>query len=147
MAAVLSLVFTLSACGGESISRQSLISGFQDSNPDASAEQAGCVVDDLMVRYSSDELESELTVEPVSAEFEEAQFRAMFTCGVEGDVQVQITDQLVANGVSEEDAPCVATELMADPSDDDIDVLLSGEITDAFYSKFFDAMESCGAVG
>ncbi len=124
-----------------------MISGFQDSNPDATTEQAGCVVDDLMGRYSSDELEVELAGEPVSSDFEEAQFRAMFTCGVEGDVQEQIRSQLVANGVSVDDAPCVASELMVDPTDEDIDVLLSGEITDAFYAKFFEAMELCGAVG
>ncbi len=138
-------VLMLSGCG-QSISRESLISGFQETNPEATDEQAGCVVDDLMDRYSAQDLELELANEPVSSDFEESQFRAMFTCGVEGDVEDQIRQQLLANGVDAEHAPCVATALMVDPSDDDIDVLLSGEITDAFYDKFFQAMDGCGAL-
>jgi hypothetical protein len=40
----------------------------------------------------------------------------------------------------------VADALVVDLDDDDIDVLLSGEITDAFFEKFFAAMDGCGAI-
>lgn len=129
------------------MSRDSLIAGFQESNPDAGTDQAGCVVDRLLERYGIEELEELLQTEPIADDFEEAQFRDMFACGIEGDVQAQIVDQLVANGVEAADAPCVAEGLMTDLDDDDIDVLLSGEITDEFYQKFFVAMESCDAIG
>ena len=109
--------------------------------------QAECVVDRLLADRDLPEIEAELTAEEVAPDFEEDQFRAMFVCGIEGDVGEQITEQLVANGVSPDDAPCVSGELIGEMTDADVDVLLSGEITDEFYGKFFDAMESCGAVG
>lgn len=123
-----------------------MISGFRDNNPEVTDEQAGCVVDRLVDRYGIDELEIQLQADSPSAEFTEAQFRDMFACGVEGDVEVQITEQLEANGISPQDAPCVANEITGGLNDEDIDVLLSGEITDDFYEKFFAAMESCGAI-
>lgn len=132
-------------CGG-GFSRQNAIDGFLAGHPEADAAQAACVVDRLTDRYGADELQTRLDAEEMSAEFEEAQFRDMFACGLEGDVSDQITEQLVNNGVSESDAPCVADALVADLDDADIDVLLSGQITDAFYQKFFAAMDSCGAV-
>jgi hypothetical protein len=131
---------------GQGVSRASLVSSFVEANPDASTEQAECVVDRLIDNFDLPALETELEAEPLTAGFEEAQFRAMFVCGIEGDVATQITDQLVANGVEEADAPCVSDALVGQMTDDDIDVLLSGDITDAFYAKFFAAMQSCGAV-
>ncbi len=120
---------------------------FTAANPDATTAQAECVVDRLLSERELAVIESELTAEEIAPEFEEDQFRAMFVCGIEGDVGEQITEQLVANGVSPDDAPCVSGELIGQLTDTDIDVLLSGEITDEFYAKFFAAMESCGAVG
>lgn len=126
--------------------RSTLIEAFEENNPDVSTEQATCVVDRLLDRYELSELRTELETEPLSSGFEEAQFRDMFACGLQGDVRGQITEQLQANGVEAEYAPCVSDELVSDLTDADIDVLLSGEITEAFYQKFFAAMQTCGAV-
>ncbi len=132
---------------GQGISRDSLVADFASANPDVTTAQAECVVDRLLTDRDLAAIEAELTATEVAPAFEEDQFRAMFVCGIEGDVGVQITEQLVANGVSPDDAPCVSGELIDRLTDADVDVLLSGEITDEFYAKFFDAMESCGAVG
>ena len=88
----------------------------------------------------------ELEAEPVSAGFEEDQFRAMFRCGVVGDVERQVADQLEANGVGAEHSPCVAGTLVGAMTDEDIDVLLSGQITDDFATKFRQAMDDCDAL-
>ncbi|MEM7272488.1 MAG: hypothetical protein AAF547_05360 [Actinomycetota bacterium] len=122
------------------------IASFQDANPEVSDVEADCLVGRLIDRYGLDGLETRLAEDPPDPRFEEAQFRDMFGCGVEGDVRDQIAEQLAANGVEATDAPCVADELVAGLTDDDIDVLLSGDITDEFFAKFFAAMEACGAV-
>ena len=132
---------------GQGISRASLVADFTAANPEVTTAQAECVVDRLLTDRDLADIEAELTAETIGATFEEDQFRAMFVCGIEGDVGDQITEQLVANGVAPDDAPCVSGELMGQMTDADVDVLLSGEITDEFYAKFFDAMDSCGAVG
>lgn len=137
----------LAAACGQSITRESLVADFTAANPDVTSAQAECVVDRLLAERELTAIEAELTADVVAGEFEEDQFRAMFVCGIEGDVGDQITEQLVANGVSPADAPCVSGELTGQLTDADIDVLLSGEITDEFYAKFFAAMENCGAVG
>ncbi len=143
---MLTATSTLAGCG-QGISRESLVTDFAAANPDVTTTQAECVVDRLLDDRDLVAIESELTADDVSPGFEEDQFRAMFVCGIEGDVGDQITEQLVANGVAAADAPCVSDELVGQLTDEDVDVLLSGEITDAFYAKFFDAMEACGAVG
>lgn len=120
---------------------------FVENNPEVSTEQAQCVVDRLIGQYDLPQLEAELAADTPTGAFEEAQFRSMFVCGIEGDVGEQIAEQLTANGVAAEDAPCVSDRLVEQMSDGDIDVLLSGDITDEFYAKFFDAMEACGAIG
>ena len=104
------------------------------------------MVDRLVDRYGLDGLEEQLGADEPDDSFVEAQFRDMFACGIEGDVRTQIVDQLRANGVDEADAPCVADALVGDLDDADIDVLLSGQITDEFFAKFFAAMDRCGAV-
>ena len=40
----------------------------------------------------------------------------------------------------------MADVLVDDLDDDDIDVLLSGEITERFLARFVAAMEKCGAI-
>lgn len=136
----------LPGCGQNTFDRAAAIASFTETHPDASNVEAGCVVDRLIERFELPGLEAELAANPQDPEFEEAQFRDMFACGMEGDVQEQIVEQLEANGVSEADAPCVADELVSDLSDGDIDVLLSGDISDEFLAKFVTAMESCGAI-
>jgi hypothetical protein len=70
----------------------------------------------------------------------------MFVCGVEGDVGQELTEQLEAVGVSPEDAPCVSDRVVGSLSDDDVDALLSGDITDELATKFATALEDCGAL-
>lgn len=136
------------ACGDgqPAFDRAAAVESFSVANPEASTTQSGCVVDRLIDRYGLERLETELRSDPQKADFAEAQFRDMFACGIEGDVRDQIVEQLQANEVDEEAAPCVADVLMADLEDDDFDVLLSGDITDAFFAKFVSAMEECGAI-
>jgi hypothetical protein len=137
-------VALLAGCGA-GYDREDAVSRFRGLNPEVTADQAGCVVDRLVERFGLDRLESDLGADPPDADFEEAQFTDMFRCGVQGDVRQQIADQLVASGVAEADAPCVADELVATMTDADVDVLLSGDITTAFAQKFEVAMAACGA--
>ncbi|MDH3681105.1 MAG: hypothetical protein OEV40_14295 [Acidimicrobiia bacterium] len=134
------------ACSGQTFTREQAVESFQEANAEATVDQADCVVDALIERYGLDELGAQLAAEPLDADFEEAQFREMFVCDVAGDWRQQITDQLIENGVREADAPCVSDELFVTMDDDDIDVLLSGELTDSFADKFFAALLSCDAL-
>ena len=137
----------LSGCGqNPGFDCAAAVASFAEANPSASTSQSECVVDRLIDRYGLDELRTELEADPPAPAFAEAQFRDMFSCGVEGDVRDQIVEQLQANDVAEADAQCVADALMVDLDDSDVDVLLSGEITDAFFAKFVTAMEDCGAI-
>ncbi|MEL7207147.1 MAG: hypothetical protein AAGK32_02775 [Actinomycetota bacterium] len=144
--AVAVIALAVPACGGEPFTEERAVASFQAANPDADLDASRCVVDHLIAQYGLEELEAQLAADPLRASFEEAQFRAMFRCGLEGDVEDQITTQLEENGVSPDDAPCVAAELVGAMTDDDIDVLLSGVITDDFSTKFLEAMETCGAL-
>ncbi len=141
----LALTAALAGCA-QGFDRNGAVLGFAETHPDATTEQAECVVDRLLDRYALEDLEAKLASDPMEPGFEEAQFRDMFACGLEGDVRDQIATELESTGLKAEEAPCVADALVEDLDDADIDVLLSGEITDAFYEKFFVAMESCGAV-
>lgn len=144
---ILAAVMALAGCGqGQAFDRDTASASFASANPDASQAQADCVVDRLIDRYGLERLETELSAETAEDSFSEDQYRDMFACGMEGDVREQIIEQLEANDVQAEDAPCVADELVGDLDDEDFDVLLSGEITDAFLAKFITAMESCGAI-
>jgi hypothetical protein len=135
----------VAACG-QGFDREAAIGSFRAANPEATAGEADCVVDRLIGRYGIDGLADELEGADSSDDFTDAQFRDMFACGVEGDVADQLTAQLEANGVEAADAPCVADRLTAELDDDDIDVLLSGEITERFMTRFVTAMEGCGAI-
>ena len=143
---VLSGALVVGCTSSPSFNRAAAIDSFAEANSEATDEQAACVVDGLIERLGLEELEAELARQPIDAGFEETQFRQMFRCGVAGDWRSQITDQLVENGVGEADAPCVSEELFATMTDEDIDVLLSGETTDAFNERFFAALESCDAL-
>ena len=143
--AALAGVAIVAGCG-QGFSRDAAIDSFRETNEDVTGEQAACVVDGLIDRYGLDELESQLAASPLEASFEEDQFREMFVCGVAGDWRADITDQLIENGVAPDDAPCVSDELFATMSDDDIGVLLTGEITESFASTFAAALETCEAL-
>ena len=146
-AAVLALFALMTPTGcGQGFDRGAAVDSFRRANPEVSGEQAGCVVDRLVERYGLDALVEELDADAPDPAFAEAQFKDMFACGVDGDVEAQIAEQLQANGVDPAEAPCVAEALTADLGGDDIDVLLSGEITEEFMAKFVDAMDRCGAI-
>lgn len=130
----------------QGLSREEAIESFLGTNSEATEEEAACVVDGLIDRYGLDDLEVELSEEPLGADFEEDQFREMFVCGVDGDWRAEVTTQLIDNGVAAEDAPCVTDDLFATMTDDDIGVLLTGEITDSFSEKFYAALETCHAL-
>ena len=130
----------------QGLTREDAIESFRRANSEATEEQAACVVDGLIDRYGLADLEAELSAEPLGPDFEEDQFREMFVCGVDGDWRAEVTTQLIENGVAADDAPCVTDDLFATMSDDDIGVLLTGEITDSFSEKFYAALETCDAL-
>ncbi len=142
---MLAIAIAGAGCGGGN-SREAAIESFQKANPEATDEQSACVVDGLIDRYGVDELDAQLGAVPLDAGFEEDQFREMFVCGVDGDWRADITEQLIDNGVPADDAPCVSDELISTMSDDDIGVLLTGEITESFSETFFDALATCDAL-
>lgn len=127
-------------------SRDDFVQRFIETNADASTEQSECVVDELIRQYSLSGLERELEAAPQATAFERAQFTAMFGCGMTEDVEAELARQLANTGVEGAGAACAAEALTADLDDDDLQVLLSGEITDGFYAKYFVALEECGAL-
>lgn len=139
-AAVLGLA--VAGCG-QDLDREAAVDSFQRANPEASGAQAECVVDRQIDRLGLDGLTRQLEAETPSDDFVDSQFRDLFACGVDGDVEEQLVEQLEANGVTAEQAPCVADRLVGGLDDGDIDVLVSGQITDAFMAKFVAAMDGC----
>ncbi len=119
---------------------------FADAHPEATGVQAQCVVDTLFDTYGADGLELELERAVADDDFEETQYRAMFACGMREDVRDQLAGQLERRGLTTGEAECVADALTGDLDDDDLDVLLSGELTDAFFDKYFGAMSACDAL-
>ncbi len=135
----------LAACAAE-FTREAAIDSFVATNEDASRQQAGCVVDRLVDGYTLTGLEEELAAERLDADFEEAQFRAEFGCGMRSGVEASLVSQLEASGIETADAECAADELVDSLEESDLDVLLTGELTDTFYTKYFDSLERCDAL-
>ncbi len=132
---------------GQGFDRETAVESFQQANPEATGTQSACVVDRQIERFGIDGLADELETDPPTDEFIDIQFRDMFACGMDGDVEEQLVELLQDSGVDDEAAPCVAGRIVEQLGDEDIDVLVSGEITDAFMSKFIAAMNDCGAGG
>ncbi len=145
VALVLGVVVTVSGCSS-SLTRQEADEAFLRGHPDATEHQAGCVVDKLISTYGLDGLQIELEREVPVRSFEIDQFRASFGCGLTGDVEAELARQLEASGVKPVSARCAGKELTASLDDEGLDVLLSGEITDEFYEKYFVALEACNAL-
>lgn len=152
-AAALALVCLVAAgltgCG-RGFGRDDAVDAFQEAHPETSSTEAGCVVDRLIDRYGIDGLADELETGDPSPGFSEAQFTDMFACGIDGDVTAELTRQLTGQltdaGIDGDDATCVAGSLAAELDDGDIEVLVSGDITDEYLAKFTAAMEDCGAL-
>lgn len=142
---VTSLCLALSGCAG-GFSRESAVESFVAANPDATTTNAECVVDRLIETYELTGLELELAAEPISDQFVNTQFNAMFNCGMTGDVEDALAVQLAEAGSTPFQAECAAAELVGRLSEADLEVLLTGELNDGFYAKYFDSLESCGAL-
>lgn len=135
----------ISGCSS-SITRQDADEAFLRSHPDATEHQAGCVVDKLISTHGLDGLQLELEREVPARSFEIDQFRASFACGLTDDVEAELARQLEVTGVEPVAARCAGKELTTSLDDEGLDVLLSGEITDDFYEKYFVALEACNAL-
>lgn len=143
----------LGACS-TGFSKTDAVDAFQSTNPDASTNEAVCVIDALIETYEAqpvDEddlrgLEAELAVDPPRQAFVLEQYRAMFGCGMTADVENQLRRELVTNGIDPDAVDCVAEELAENLTDDDLDVLISDEMNDSFYATFFTAVENCDAL-
>ncbi|MFT7599632.1 MAG: hypothetical protein ACI8TP_002567 [Acidimicrobiales bacterium] len=140
------VVVGVAACSSTSATRGDLVESFRNTNPDASTAQAECVVDELIAEYSLEGLERELEAVPKASSFERGQFLASFGCGLTSDVEAELADQLQASGIAADDADCAAEALTEGLDDEDLAVLLSGEITDQFYAKYFVALDECDAL-
>lgn len=129
-----------------SFDRQAADEAFLRTYPDASTVEAGCVVDGLVSEFGIDGLELELSASGPSPAFQIAQFRAMFDCGLTGEVEREIVRQLRDSGLNPEAAACAGKELTSSLDSDGLDVLLSGEITETFYEQYFVARDLCDAL-
>jgi hypothetical protein len=125
---------------------EDLARAFMEANPDVSVVEASCVIDTLTEAIGTSELIATLWLAETPREFEVAQFKAMFACGIDRDVRSALTQQLLARGTPEDKAPCVADDIVNKMDLQELDVLISGENTDEFYAKYFNAMEGCGAL-
>ncbi len=139
------VLLAVSSCGAGAATRDDVVDRVRADNTDATAEQAGCVADRLIDRFGLDGLDGMLAADPPDADLQEAEFTDAFRCGVVGDVRQEIVDQLTANAVPAGQAGCVADELVPGLTDADIDVIVSGDITESFTQKFDTAMRDCGA--
>lgn len=108
------------------------------------ADQAACVTDRLIGRFGLGGLSRKLGATPVDDDLQEALIDDQFRCGVGGDPRQQLVDLLTGSGVSPTVAPCVADRLLADLTDADIGVILSGDDNPSFTQKFATAMQACG---
>lgn len=146
-------VVLLGACS-TGFSRADAVEAFQAANPDASSTEAACVVDSLIETYETEPvdegdlggLEAELSADPQQQAFLLDQYRAMFGCGMTGDVEAQLRRELASSGIDEDAIGCVAAELAATLSDEDLDVLIDDRMNDSFYETFFTAVETCDAL-
>ncbi len=143
---VAAAVVVLAGGCGSGFDAEAAADQFQGAYPNAADAQAACVVDDLIERYGSDGLRTELD-RPVKTEaFEEAQLRAMVLCGMLGDLTAELEAQLIDGGIPAEAAPCMAEELIGDIDEANLDVLLTGEITEQFYLDYLAAADACSVL-
>lgn len=147
------IMLSISGCAA-GFGRDDAVTAYMAAHPEASTVEAECVIDGLIARYETEPvdegdlagLEAQLNAVEPSPDFEVAQFRAAFDCGLTDDVRSQLEGELLARGESPDDARCIADALVAQLDDGDLDVLLTGAITDEFFARFFDATASCDAL-
>lgn len=147
------MAIVLSGCAS-GFSRDEAVDAFVQAHPDVSPVDAGCVVDQLIVAYEAgpvneddlEALERQLIADPVDQDFVLDQFRAMFGCGLTGEVELQLTGELRDDGLEPEPAACVAAAMAESMTVEDLEVLIADDLTPEFYETFFSASEACGAL-
>ncbi len=130
----------------QELTEDDLVEAYQTSRPNFSADVAECVVGRLVETFGVDGVEGELDAITQTDAFEVALYRAEFDCGETGDVERRLVELLLDRDLEPEAAECVAGDLAGDLDDSDFDVLLSGEITDQFFDKYYTALYDCDAL-
>ncbi len=130
----------------QELTEDDLVEAYQTSRPNFSADVAECVVGRLVETFGVDGVEGELDAITQTDAFEVALYRAEFDCGETGDVERRLVELLLDRDLEPEAAECVAGDLVGDLDDSDFDVLLSGEITDQFFDKYYTALYDCDAL-
>lgn len=130
----------------QELTEDDLVEAYQTSRPSFSADVAECVVGRLVETFGVDGVEGELDAITQTDAFEVALYRAEFDCGETGDVERRLVRLLLDRDLESEAAECVAGDLVGDLDDSDFDVLLSGEITDQFFDKYYTALYDCDAL-
>ncbi len=130
----------------QELTEDDLVEAYQTSRPSFSADVAECVVGRLVETFGVDGVEGELDAITQTDAFEVALYRAEFDCGETGDVERRLVELLLDRDLESEAAECVAGDLVGDLDDSDFDVLLSGEITDQFFDKYYTALYDCDAL-
>lgn len=145
IAAALAIALLAGGCS-RALTEDDLVEAYQDSNSNASATMSECIVGALVDRFGVDGVEAELEAIAPTQDFERTQYQAEFRCGDTDDVETQIEVLLTARDGNPEAAACVATALVPKLDDADLEVLLSGEMTDQFFDKYFVAVSDCDAL-
>lgn len=133
------------ACGLQDEVSPALAESFAAANG-VSGETASCAVGLLQEQFGFWELTDRLIEADDSLRFQRRQFEAIFNCGDRSTIARQLEPQLINQGVSTNDASCVATRISEEMTADDIGVLYSGVTTNSFYSLYFEALEHCDAL-
>ncbi len=135
----------LRACDLETQVSPALVDAFASAN-ELSPEVALCAVTSLQERFGFWELADQLAQSESTVRFQRRQLESIFACGDRAEVERQLEPQLVSQGVSAADAPCVAQSLAESMEVADLTVLYSGQTNDRFFELYFNAVESCDAL-
>lgn len=132
-------------CGLDGQIGPGLVSSFATVN-EIDMAVADCAVARLQDQYGFWELTDLLVDEDDSLRFRRRQFEAIFACGERTAVIRQLQPQLIDQGVDPADAECVARSIASEMGVEDLDVLYTATMTDAFSLLYFEALESCGVL-
>lgn len=144
-ATLMALASGIGACSSERTA-EDLVAAYQRGHPDVDDAVARCIVDSLTLVYSIGQIDAELARPAVSDDFAWAQYRSEAVCGSTANLEAQLTGLLVETGLDRSQAECAAAALAANIQDSDLLVLRTGEMTDAFYARYFDALQTCEAL-
>jgi hypothetical protein len=135
----------LRKCDLDDLVSAEVVSAFAAANG-LSTEVAGCAVRSLQERFGFWELTDLLASDDLELRFQRRQFEAIFSCGDRTEVADQLRPQLIDQGVPDSDADCVADAVAEAMEVEDLGVLYSGEMTDRFFTLYFNAREACDAL-